>query len=110
MVTSDDELDDVGEITPENESDEARRERLMLPLPDRKRINPKIGLGSMVMFLTDLRHRGLMRDGEPAKETWLRLEPADLEKLDDIAETLEWFRMQRLQAKIEASSSRGRRR
>lgn len=96
MVTDEDDSPDPGEVTPESE--EQRRARLMMPAKDRRRLRPKPGLEAMVYGIMDIRHRGLL-EGDPA-ETWALLKPEDLELLDDVAETLEWFRMQRLQAKL----------
>jgi hypothetical protein len=78
---------------------QAERERVMLPPKERPRINPKLGLASMVYFVMDLRHRGKALNGDDSRAAWVSLTPSDLEKLEDVAETLEWFRLQRLQAK-----------
>lgn len=94
------EADDI--VYEEDADDEAQtpRERLMMPPAERERLAPKVGLASMVYFVMDLRFRGQLRSGADAAETWVRLTPVELEKLEDIAETLEYFRLQRLMAKL----------
>ncbi|UYZ08589.1 hypothetical protein CFBP5507_06190 [Agrobacterium salinitolerans] len=67
----------------------------------RERLEPKLGLEGMTWFLMDIVLRGKMRDGSFAGETIKVLTPSDLEKLTDIADTLEYFRLQRQQARLE---------
>lgn len=67
----------------------------------RERLEPKLGLEGMTWFLMDIVLRGKMRDGTFAGETIKVLTPSDLEKLTDIADTLEYFRLQRLHARIQ---------
>lgn len=76
-----------------------------LPPEPKKRLAPKLGLQGMVVFIMDLRLRGRMIDGTDGKETWALLTPEDLEKLEDVADTLEWLRLQRL---AEKQNARGR--
>ncbi|WP_336801766.1 hypothetical protein [Kaistia sp. MMO-174] len=73
---------------------------------EKPRINPKQGLAAMVYFVMDLRLRGQTRSGIDADETWVLLKPAELEMLEDIAGTLEWFRQQRAMEKARASGRR----
>jgi hypothetical protein len=98
---------EAGEFDPAEETEEERRARLMLPPKERVRLKPKLGLASMVYFIMDVRLRGETADGRDAGETWVRLTPEDLESLEDVADTLEWFRLQRLLAKV--NPGRGRR-
>jgi len=74
--------------------------------PAKPRLGPKLGLEGMTHFLMDIVIRGTMHDGTFAGEHWLRLEAADLEKMQDIADTLDYFRIQRMHSRID----QGRRR
>lgn len=65
-----------------------------LPPEPKPRIAPKLGLKGQIRFITELRLRALMMDGEPAGEAWLRLTPIDLERLDDLAAGLDILAMQ----------------
>lgn len=70
------------------------------------RHGPKLGLEGMTHFLMDIVIRGTMHDGSFAGECWVRLEAADLEKLQDIADTLDYFRIQRMHSRIEQGRKR----
>ncbi len=105
-MVNDPELE-ADELEPTDETEEERRARLMLPPRERVRLKPKLGLASMVYFIMDIRLRGETAAGTDAAETWIRLTPEDLESLEDVADTLEWFRLQRLMAKV--NPGRGRR-
>lgn len=60
------------------------------PAPSPKeRLAPRLGLKGQVRFITELRLRARMYDGQDAKEAWLLLEPLDLERLDDLAAGLD---------------------
>jgi hypothetical protein len=109
MVNADGDIDiDHADVDPADETETERRQRLMLPAKERVRRQPKLGLASMVYYIMDLRMRGRDRHGDDAGETWLRVTPEDLERLEDIADTLEWLRIQRLLAKTGSSQNRGR--
>lgn len=74
----------------------------------KKRIGPKLGLEGMTFFIMDIVQRGTMRDGSLASEHLTTLTAADLETLTDVADTLDYFRIQRMHARIE-SERKGRR-
>lgn len=91
----------------ERDGDEERHQP---PEPKPKeRIGPKLGLEAMTWFVMDIVSRGTMLDGRFADEAWITLGPADLEKLTDIADTLDYFRIQRLHARLEQDRRNGRR-
>jgi len=74
----------------------------------KKRIGPKLGLEGMTFFLMEIVSRGTMRDGSLATEQITMLKAVDLETLTDIADTLDYFRIQRMHARLEAER-KGRR-
>lgn len=79
------------------------------PEPKEKvRIGPKLGLEGMTFFVMDIVARGTMHDGSFASEHFARLTAADLEKLTDIADTLDYFRIQRQHARL-GQDRRGKR-
>lgn len=72
----------------------------IMPPKGRERIKPKPGLGEMIYRVVELRLRGRMHNGKDAGEAWVMLRPEELELLDDVADTLEWLRLQRMQANM----------
>lgn len=88
-------------VAPSDDRDQAK------PAP-KERVAPKLGLQGMVTFMMGLRQRGRMRNGMDAGATWVRLDRADLEKLEDIADTLEYFRVQRAIDRAQEAQNRER--
>lgn len=72
------------------------------------RIGPKLGLEGMTFFIMDIVQRGTMRDGTFAGEHLMTLSAADLETLTDIADTLDYFRIQRMHARMKSDQWKNR--
>lgn len=79
---------------PDFEQDEHSSNIPQEPAP-KVRLSPKLGLQGMILFIMELRLQGRMSDGADASETYALLTREDLERLEDVADTLEFFRLQR---------------
>ena len=92
--------------------DTEKETELHVPPPPKEkvkvRIGPKLGLEGMTFFVMDIVQRGTMRDGSLASQHTTTLSAADLETLTDIADTLDYFRIQRLHARLKSDQWKNR--
>jgi len=72
---------------------------LIAPPPRKERLKPLMGLREMTIYVMELREKALFKGpqyrGQPADHAFVHLTPEDVEALDDIAATLDYFYLER---------------